>query len=47
MYANLDNALPTAIIYLKTDPSTCLERIQQRQRHGENNITLEYLTKLH
>jgi hypothetical protein len=47
MYANLDNALPTAIIYLKADPDTCLERIKQRQRHGENKITKEYLTKLH
>lgn len=47
LYPNLDNALPTAIIYLKTDPNTCMERIQQRQRHGENMLTLEYITKLH
>jgi thymidylate kinase len=47
MYPNLDNALPTAIIYLRTDPTTCLDRIQQRQRHGEQQLTLDYLSKIH
>jgi thymidylate kinase len=47
LYPNLDNALPTAIVYLKTDPATCMERIQQRQRPGENMLTLEYITRLH
>jgi len=37
---------PDVIIYLKTDPMTCLERIQNRGRSMENGITLEYLQKL-
>jgi deoxyadenosine/deoxycytidine kinase len=47
MYPNVDNALPTAIIYLKADPETCIQRIQQRQRPGENMLSLEYITRLH
>lgn len=47
LYPNLDNALPTAVIYIKTDPATCMDRIQQRQRHGENMLNLEYITQLH
>jgi deoxyadenosine/deoxycytidine kinase len=38
---------PDVIIYLKTDPKTCLERIQKRARSMETSgITLEYLQKL-
>jgi deoxyadenosine/deoxycytidine kinase len=37
---------PDVIIYLKTDPKTCLERIQKRGRSMEDGITLEYLQKL-
>jgi thymidylate kinase len=47
LYANLDNAMPTAVIYIKTDPATCINRIQQRQRQGENMLSLDYITKLH
>jgi thymidylate kinase len=47
MHLALDKALPTAIVYLRTDPSTCLDRIRQRQRPGEECITLEYLQELH
>lgn len=46
MHKSLDNALPTAVIYLKADPETCLERVQQRQRSGESAVTLEYLQQL-
>jgi thymidylate kinase len=47
MYPNLDNALPTAIIYLRAEPTTCLDRIQQRQRHGEQHLTLYYISRIH
>ena len=35
------------IIYVKTDPIKCYERIQSRNRSGENSITLEYLQQCH
>ena len=35
------------VIYLRTDPLVCLERIRQRARHEEANITLTYLKLLH
>ena len=38
---------PTAFIYLKTDPSTSLQRIEKRNRKGESEIPLEYLSELH
>jgi len=47
MHHNLDNALPTAIVYLKSTPEECLRRIQRRQRPGEEHITLQYLQQLH
>ena len=31
------------IIYIKTNPEVCLERINKRNRTGENTIELEYL----
>ena len=34
-------------IYLRTDPQVCFERIKQRGRPSEKDITLEYLTQLH
>lgn len=34
------------IIYLNTDPDTCLERVIKRNRDGEN-IPIEYLEKCH
>ncbi len=33
------------IIYIKTSPEKCLERINKRNRIEENNIKLEYLVK--
>jgi deoxyadenosine/deoxycytidine kinase len=38
---------PDGIIYVRCSPEKCLERIEKRGRSEENNITLEYLTKLH
>jgi hypothetical protein len=47
MHPVLDNALPTALIYLQADPETCLTRTQARQRPEETALTLAYLQKLH
>lgn len=38
---------PTNIIYIKTDPKVCLERIKTRSRDGESDIGLAYLKNLH
>lgn len=39
--------IPDGIVYLNTPPELCLERIRHRGRSGEDNITLDYLKKLH
>ena len=39
--------LPFHIIYLRTDPSVCFERLKIRSREAENKISLEYLIKIH
>lgn len=36
----------SAIVYVDTDPNTCLERIAKRGRSGEDGIPLEYLKAL-
>lgn len=36
-----------AIIYLRTTPEICFERIKKRSRNGESSISIEYLTALH
>lgn len=38
---------PNAIIYLRTTPETCYKRIDKRNRHEENSVSLEYLKQLH
>jgi deoxyadenosine/deoxycytidine kinase len=38
---------PKGFIYLRCEPEVSLERIKKRNRSGEENISLEYLTKLH
>jgi deoxyadenosine/deoxycytidine kinase len=35
------------IIYLKTSPNICFERVNRRNREGESNISLEYLENCH
>ena len=35
--------IPEYIIYIKTDPNICLERINKRNRNGESSISLKYL----
>ena len=32
-------------VYLKTDFKVCYERVNKRQRNGENNISIDYLKK--
>jgi len=45
MYNALINICPTSkVIYVKTDPTLCHERIKLRLRSGEETIPLEYLT---
>lgn len=39
--------VPDIIIYIKTDPEKCMERMQQRNRKCEDNVPLDYLTKVH
>ena len=34
-------------IYLKTDPETCYNRINKRNRDGESNISMDYLKNCH
>jgi deoxyadenosine/deoxycytidine kinase len=38
---------PDGIIYLKTTPEKCFERMQQRGRNEETGVPLEYLQELH
>jgi deoxyadenosine/deoxycytidine kinase len=38
---------PDYIIYIRTNPEVCYERIKQRSRECETEITLEYITQLH
>ena len=35
------------IVYLRTSPEIALTQIRKRNRQGEENLSLEYLTKLH
>jgi deoxyadenosine/deoxycytidine kinase len=35
------------IIYVKTDPEICMERIHRRSRNAESTISLEYLQQCH
>jgi deoxyadenosine/deoxycytidine kinase len=36
-----------SIIYINTTPSVCLERVKERNRQGEQSISLEYLSECH
>ena len=37
---------PNIIIYLKCEPDICHQRVNQRNRNGEESISLEYLNRL-
>ena len=36
-----------AVVYLDVDPQKCMERVQTRNRGGENKISIEYLARCH
>jgi len=40
---DIDWMYPEETIYLRTDPATCLQRIRERQREGEQRIDLKWL----
>tara|TARA_B110000977_G_C11087840_1_gene495468 strand:+ start:3823 stop:4413 length:591 start_codon:yes stop_codon:yes gene_type:complete len=49
LYEELYDSLgwsPDFIIYIRTEPQTCLERIKQRSRDCECDISLEYIKQL-
>ena len=35
------------LVYLKTDPNICLERVNKRMRNGESTLSIDYLEKCH
>lgn len=39
--------IPTAIIYIRTDPTICYDRIMKRNRSAEINISMDYLERIH
>jgi deoxyadenosine/deoxycytidine kinase len=41
------HAEPSHYIYLRSPPELCFERIQDRNRKGEESITLDYINNLH
>lgn len=45
--ASSSNCDADLVIYLKTTPSKCFQRVMNRKRPEENRITLAYLTRLH
>ena len=38
---------PDGIIYLRAEPSVCLERVHTRDRVEESSVSLDYLTTIH
>jgi deoxyadenosine/deoxycytidine kinase len=42
-----DFCKPDLIIYLRTDPEVCLQRLKHRGRWEEKGIEIEYLNQLH
>ena len=46
-HACLDMWLPDAIVYLRTDPGVCYDRIQRRSRDSEKTVSLEYIQSIH
>ena len=47
MVKNHEGVVADVIIYLWTSPKIALTRIQKRNRQGEEDLSLDYLTKLH
>ncbi len=44
---DLSTVMPTAFIYLRTNPDVCYERILKRNRFEESSISLDYLHSIH
>jgi deoxyadenosine/deoxycytidine kinase len=38
---------PEFIIYLRSDPNICYDRLMKQNREEENSVTLEYLKRVH
>lgn len=38
---------PEAMVYIRTSPSVCMQRLRQRDRTGEEGITFDLLCRLH
>ena len=38
---------PDVLVYLRTDPKVCHERMTRRAREGEGGVPLEYLRRIH
>lgn len=48
LYSKTDSLwLPDKFIYLRVSPETSFQRIQQRARESEDNISFNYIQKLH
>ena len=47
MVKNHEGVVADIIVYLRTSPKIALTRIQKRNRQGEEDLSLDYLTKLH
>jgi deoxyadenosine/deoxycytidine kinase len=46
-YNKIYNTSKIPVLYIRTDPLNCFERIRQRGRPEERNVSTEYLRKLH
>ena len=47
MVKNHEGVVADVRVYLRTSPEIALTRIQKRNRQGEEDLSLDYLTKLH
>ena len=47
MVKNNSGVVADVIVYLRTSPEIALTRIRKRNRQGEEDLSLDYLTKLH
>jgi deoxyadenosine/deoxycytidine kinase len=50
LFKNIDadlNHVPYRIIYIRTTPEICFQRLKKRNRPSEETIDLDYLSKLH
>lgn len=46
-FVSMENHTPSGIIYLRTSPEICLERVNSRKRPEERNMEIQYLNLLH